>query len=795
MNYQVRRQGVDLGIFSLEELRRRREAEEFSGEEYVQRDGMTDWQPLDLVLRQGYRVTPPPLPSSVSGGGPSHAVIWGIVALGIVLFAAFISLFVSNARKGYLTAVNHPRNMELPRPQAVTAASRPVSWTTNTLTQADASRRAGEFRICQWLDGYEKRGQRNPECDDEVIQFIHIWIARNYDGPEATNPMSLEAESEKLAADTNCTDPLVLTVIADNSLNEHDAIHRFERALDSFPDSDHKAYPRFYATVFLSRHVYDQPVRIAALDASALQFLRKCFADGSFTSANQQEIADIFVNGWGYNFFYRNRDAVCQIASEAGKNYEWLALTLDGEREIIEAWITRGGGYANSVTSEGWHSFSSHLAAARIDLTKAWNLQPAFPLAPERMIYVSLGDSDIDEMRTWFDRTVSAQIDYPRAWSDFRWGLRPRWYGSYAALLAFGKTAIKTGRFDTDVPRKFFDCVSDVESEMNLRSGEHIYGRDDIWPNMQKMYEGYIRASSENREGWRSTYAIVAYLAGKYGVAREQLEALNWKPQNQNLSGWGTDLSLMPLEVAARVGSLGKEVATAESSYKSDDTRTAVLQYEKLNNANGADGRTKEFIRHRLASLEIEQHLQKDEWVNFLPSQEDDPNWIFSRGKIQRLSDGAWEVQAGPDGHFLFSRVRVGSAFEVKGQFEVVHSSTKYFQAGLVMGATDINAYEWYAFRMRHHPTEGDNVSFSRAWNHPDISQPITLNDVTNTFDFRFQNGKVNASVNGRAAFQDVTPPATISASNDEFLLGLGAFNNSNETSIRYRNIQVRRLD
>ncbi len=47
----------------------------------------------------------------------------------------------------------------------------------------------------------------------------------------------------------------------------------------------------------------------------------------------------------------------------------------------------RGGGYANTVTKEGWQGFSEHLAQARSDLTDAWNLHPDFPLAPCRMIY------------------------------------------------------------------------------------------------------------------------------------------------------------------------------------------------------------------------------------------------------------------------------------------------------------------------------------------------------------------------------------------------------------------------
>jgi len=64
MKYKVRRQGENLGEFSLEELTRRRETGEFSGGEYVQLAGALDWQPLDSVIQHGYRTapsTPPPL--------------------------------------------------------------------------------------------------------------------------------------------------------------------------------------------------------------------------------------------------------------------------------------------------------------------------------------------------------------------------------------------------------------------------------------------------------------------------------------------------------------------------------------------------------------------------------------------------------------------------------------------------------------------------------------------------------------------------------------------------------------
>ncbi|HXE42511.1 MAG TPA: hypothetical protein VN516_05760, partial [Candidatus Baltobacteraceae bacterium] len=343
----------------------------------------------------------------------------------------------------------------------------------------------------------------------------------------ATNAEWLQSESEKLATNPNCVDPLALTAIARNSINWFQSRDRFQRAVDTFPISEHKAYPKCYATVSLAQYFLDQPDRVQSLDRAALQLLRRCFADGSFTPADQQEIADIFVNGWGYQFFKRNAPAVCEMAHQAGPKYEWLALVLDGENEISEAWAARGGGYANSVTDAGWRGFREHLAAARKALTQAWNLHPDYPLAPCRMIYVSLGDSDITEMRLWFDRTTVAQIDYPRAWRDFRWGLRPRWYGNEAAMLALGKAALNTGRFDSDAPLEYLNCVYDVESEMQLPPGSHIFGRSDIWPNLKHLYEGYIAGPlPQFRNGWRNSYAIISFFADHYDVTRAQLEAL-----------------------------------------------------------------------------------------------------------------------------------------------------------------------------------------------------------------------------------------------------------------------------
>jgi hypothetical protein len=410
------------------------------------------------------------------------------------------------------------------------------------------------------------------------------------------------------------------------------------------------------------------------------------------------------------------------------------------------------------------------------------------------MIYVSLGDSGIREMRRWFDRTLLAQLDYDPAWKDLLWGLRPRWYGSHQAMLALGTTALNTKRFDTDVPRIFFRAAIDVESELKLPAGQRIFNRKDVWPNLQQMYEGYIAEPSRvaDREGWRSTYVAVAYLAGKLDVAASQLEALHWQPLTRYLCGWGADLSLVPLEVAARTGPLAKRIETAETARYGGDLDAALQAYAEL--AVAAEGRARAFVLDRLATLKLEQGLQRGGWVDFLPADESLSGWKSLRGECRRLPDGALEVKSGKDGHLLYSRARVGPEFEARGVFEVAHTSDQAFQAGLTMGLPDLESSGWCAFRLRRGPAGRDTISFSQGWDRRQVSSPAPLDGTTNTFHFRLQGGRISATVNGKELFQQVKPPKNTSLPDGDAFVGLGGYNRTNETVILYRELQIRKI-
>jgi hypothetical protein len=666
---------------------------------------------------------------------------------------------------------------------------------TKTPTEKDVRARFREFDLRQWFEGYQKRAAHGTAPDPATEEFIRVHIDRIDGGPKAASPLSLEAESIRLTHDP-ATDPLVLTLAAANTPNWYVRGDLYKRALALFPSSGHLAYPAFYADVNLmndSKYDYDQE---GELNTSALERLARCFADGSFQPRDQQEIAALFIDGWGYTFFSRNDAAVCDIVSKAGPSYHWLALVLDGERFIIDAWDARGGGRLDTVSDEQLAKFQRLLGEGGKRLTEAWTLHPDYPVAPNLMIYDSLGGTGVDAMRIWFDRTIAAQIDYPAAWKNMRWGLRPRWYGSRAAELALGKEALGTGRFDTDVPRKLFDCVLDVESWSRLPEGQRIFCQSEIWPSLQAMYEGYVAEPTQlaDRTGWRNSFAAVAYLAGHYDVARTQLEALGWKLSPAAITSWGVDLTPMPLEVAARTGPLGPGVAAAEALRIAGDRAGALRQFSELDAKHTTDERSRSFIQLRLSRLTYEEHFEEGKWISMMPASDQDPDWVYSFGDTHRNADGSLDVEYGPKGHMLYPKLQVGANFEVRGRFDVIRSSNTNFQAGIVIGWPKFDTYKWYGFRVKRHDKEGDIVCFGLGWTMREMTQHVELNEKSNSFDLVLNDGQVTASVNGEQVFDKADTPATIDVDRTSYFVGLGAFSDSDDAVVRYRDVELRKL-
>jgi len=219
----------------------------------------------------------------------------------------------------------------------------------------------------------------------------------------------------------------------------------------------------------------------------------------------------------------------------------------------------------------------------------------------------------------------------------------------------------------------------------------------------------------------------------------------------------------------------------------------ATRLYEEVASAPNADERTRVFCSNRLAALGQETLLAKGEWIALTPKDEKDVNWVTALGKVRRFENGAVEIESDAEGHLLFSRGRVGTEFEVKGEFEVVNSSTKDFQAGLVMGVPEPSSSGWYGFRLKRNIVDGEVVSLANGWSRQEVHQAVALDGHRNSFQFKFHQGKADTWLNGAQVLQQAAPSKKMRMNLDS-LLGIGAFNDMNDTVIGYQNVKIRRL-
>ncbi|MBQ6102587.1 MAG: DUF4034 domain-containing protein, partial [Kiritimatiellae bacterium] len=173
--------------------------------------------------------------------------------------------------------------------------------------------------------------------------------------------------------------------------------------------------------------------------------------------------------------FFGDGDKELASALEASGADPWLGLVFRGKAEIDAAWEARGGGWAYTVTDDGWKGFHEHQEKAAEALEKAHALHPEFPNAAAYMVKVS-GAGGPGDLDVWFGRALAAQIDTPYAWTQYRWHNLPRWGGSVERIRRLSKAALDTRRHDTAVPVEWALGMAMVRSETG--AGEKAFWTD-----------------------------------------------------------------------------------------------------------------------------------------------------------------------------------------------------------------------------------------------------------------------------------------------------------------------------
>ncbi len=412
-----------------------------------------------------------------------------------------------------------------PKPMKIPAG--PDAPTSKIYT--DAERALSQRQI---IDAYKSVGKRDPAWDKTAIDLLTRSAGAVTHSSEDARPAKL-TELGKAAVDAGCDDPMVLfwyAVSLERSKRRDEALALWPKVMEAFETSEYgPSYVTWttgrYWSMLRKRNRFDQAEKIKP---QLLDSLMQTIADDDF-KPSEKRILLYYLDNMLKHFLPQERADFCKTFTDKYKTDKWVCHVIAGRAQVDLAWKARSGKWAHKVTEEGWKSFAEHLALARQHLTAAWKMDPTAPEPAQQMITVAMaGHAGPGETpRFWFDRAVSAQLDYLPAYKSLRWALRPRWGGSHEEIYQFGLECAATKRYDTWVPVDFFWAVHDVAKDMD-GDWEQALARPGIYDGLQSMLDGYVQAkNSKSGKDWAlSMKAAVAWRAGKFSDARKALDAV-----------------------------------------------------------------------------------------------------------------------------------------------------------------------------------------------------------------------------------------------------------------------------
>jgi hypothetical protein len=381
------------------------------------------------------------------------------------------------------------------------------------------------------LESYEKAGKKDPRWDDLVRGAF-----RAADG---TKPLSRAqvVDAFKKAADAGCDDPLAMYLYA-----------RYEWLLGPADRDAVLARHRAAAVAMAeSKHAAEWTCRAAARyieqtgapDEQISEIVRNTFPRAIAETGRPNDDVSGFVDlvhdalttemsaQDAFELIYPHY-AKARPANDPGPHL------YKGDRYVQAAWEARGGGWAHTVTPEGWKLFGERLAVAREALEKAWAADPTDGRAPTHMIKVILGDGGgKGQMEMWFRRAMANNPDNRTACGSKLWYLYPRWHGSHAEMLVFGRQCAATQNWWGPLPTILVDAHEGIAKEM--ADPKEYLAQPQVWDDIESVYRSFLEIFPDSpKAGWyRSKMAMWACECQQWTAAKRIFDEIGDKPDLQ----------------------------------------------------------------------------------------------------------------------------------------------------------------------------------------------------------------------------------------------------------------------
>ena len=411
-------------------------------------------------------------------------------------------------------------------PTARAGLERAMKFVRARHAKLEQAREDGRWEQQFALEAYEKFVRHDARWDAAAREALRLALMPPDEHASPPDARTVFAACKK-AVDAGCPDPLVHYYCGVSGQRMGSGLfgfsEQFQAASDAALSAEYPAYLK--CRIFLSGVSVNAPSH----QEDALTLLPEAFRTPGLPPRRAESLLAA-VQGLHFMDYLKDpesalRDLTTPYAAAFPKSAG--PLLWKGNAYVQWAWQARGGGFADTVTPEGWKLFEQRLAVAREALEEAYKRDPSDTRAPTLMIKVCMGQgSDLEQTMTWFTRAMAADPDNYDACDKMLFYLYPRWYGTPQQMVAFGRECLKTYNWRARLPF----VLLKVHQELAAESGDEkaYYLQPAVWDDLRDIYQSLLWFDPDNNAN-RNMLALFACKCGQWEEANRQLQLLGDK--------------------------------------------------------------------------------------------------------------------------------------------------------------------------------------------------------------------------------------------------------------------------
>lgn len=176
---------------------------------------------------------------------------------------------------------------------------------------------------------------------------------------------------------------------------------------------------------------------------------------------------------------------------------------------VAQGWRARGGGYARTVTPEGWQGFGRNLDLARTELTESAAISKRCPHWFKVMQDVALGQSwSAQEYEALFEEAVALEPTYYFYYFSKANFYQSRWYGNRDKVRSFVDDAVARTR-----KSEGFTLYARIYWSASREFGAEMFAPGNVdWAKMKAGFE-FMNTQYPNSNWNMNAFAHFACLA------------------------------------------------------------------------------------------------------------------------------------------------------------------------------------------------------------------------------------------------------------------------------------------